>query len=323
MTGAVLSQPEAAGIHSLDHFALTVPDLDEAKRFFEAFGLDVKEEGGALVLHTFGSPHMWARLCEGPSKRLRYLSFAAYTEDLPHFEDRLNKLDIDRIDAPQDAPDNGGLWFRDLNGVPIQIKAGGKKTPDAKEGNGQLPSPAGCRNAPLRGTQPPVHPSRLSHILLLVPDVPAAVEFYANALGLRLSDKSGDVVAFTHARHGSDHHLIAFGKSSGTGLHHSSWDVPSIDHIGRGAAQMHLAGYEHGWGLGRHVLGSNYFYYARDPWGSYAEYSYDIDYIPKGVSWEPTSPPIDNSFYLWAPLPPEDFTHNYEDALSVAPAVHV
>jgi hypothetical protein len=75
---------------------------------------------------------------------------------------------------------------------------------------------------------------------------------------------------------------------------------------------MQDAGYERGWGVGRHVLGSNYFYYARDPWGSYAEYSFDIDYIPEGTEWEPTSPHEDNSFYLWGPTPPEDFTHNYE-----------
>ena len=33
-------------------------------------------------------------------------------------------------------------------------------------------------------------------------------------------------------------------------------------------------------GVGRHVLGSNYFYYVQDPWGSFAEYSYDIDFVP-------------------------------------------
>ena len=44
-------------------------------------------------------------------------------------------------------------------------------------------------------------------------------------------------------------------------------------------------GYTKGWGLGRHVLGSNYFHYVRDPWGSFSEYSCDIDYIPKDERW--------------------------------------
>lgn len=312
MTQEQLRGAEPAGVHSLDHFALTVPDLGEARQFFEAFGLEAKEEEGTLELYTFGSHHIWARLQNGPAKRLHYLSFAAYEEDLSHFEERLDKLGVERVAGPEGALDKGGIWFRDLNGIPIQIRAGSKKTPDAKQAIPPAQGAPAVRSAPLRGSLPPVRPSRLSHILLLVPDVPAAVAFYETTLGLRLSDKSGDVVAFTHAMHGSDHHLIAFAKSNGTGLHHSSWDVPTIDDVGRGAGQMQDAGYKRGWGVGRHVLGSNYFYYARDPWGSYAEYSFDIDYIPEGTAWEPTSPPEDNSFYLWGPNPPEDFTHNYE-----------
>ena len=42
-----------------------------------------------------------------------------------------------------------------------------------------------------------------------------------------------------------------------------------IDDIGIGAA-MADKGYHKGWGLGRHVLGSNYFHYVRDPWGASA-----------------------------------------------------
>jgi hypothetical protein len=49
--------------------------------------------------------------------------------------------------------------------------------------------------------------------------------------------------------------------------------------------QMLTAGYRGGWGLGRHVLSSDYFYYVRDPWGSYCEYSFDIDYVPEGFVW--------------------------------------
>ena len=105
------------------------------------------------------------------------------------------------------------------------------------------------------------------------------IRFSQEILGLRLSDHSGDLIAFLHGAHGSDHHLVAFAKSHAAGLHHSSWDVGSIDEVGRGSEQMRNAGHGRGWGVGRHVLGSNYFYYVRDPWGSYAEYSHNIDYV--------------------------------------------
>jgi len=76
--------------------------------------------------------------------------------------------------------------------------------------------------------------------------------------------------------------------------------------------QMASRGFEKGWGLGRHVLGSNYFHYVRDPWGGYAEYSADIDYIPVTMDWQGQSHPPENSFYLWGPTPPADFVTNYE-----------
>ena len=76
--------------------------------------------------------------------------------------------------------------------------------------------------------------------------------------------------------------------------------------------RMHDKGYSKGWGLGRHVLGSNYFHYVRDPWGSFAEYSCDIDYIPREDRWPAADHKPEDSFYLWGPDVPPEFTVNYE-----------
>ena len=148
--------------------------------------------------------------------------------------------------------------------------------------------------------------------MLFAPDLARTLPFYVDTLGLRISDTAGDV-AFLHGAHGSDHHLIAFCKSTGPGLHHCSWDVGSVQEVGLGAMHMARRGYDRGgWGLGRHVLGSNYFHYVRDPWDSYAEYSFDIDYIPKGYNWPTADFDPENGFYLWGPMPPQDFGFNYE-----------
>jgi len=79
-----------------------------------------------------------------------------------------------------------------------------------------------------------VHPLYLSHILLFTADVDQSMDFFCNGLGLRLSDRSGSSIAFPHSPHGSDHHLAALAKSTGPGLHHTSWCVPSIDAVGLG-----------------------------------------------------------------------------------------
>ena len=187
-----------------------------------------------------------------------------------------------------------------------------KSSPSEKAGQHNPSSPAGMQGSHARSKAPAVKPRRLAHILIFTADVPRAIDFYHRILGLRLSDRSGDGIAFMHGIHGSDHHMVAFAKSQGPGLHHLSWDVGSIHEVGLGAMQMADKGFHAGWGMGRHVLGSNYFHYVRDPWGSYAEYSSDIDYIPVDCEWPAADHPGHDAFYVWGPNPPADFAHNHE-----------
>ncbi|AJX00610.1 2,3-dihydroxybiphenyl dioxygenase domain protein [Burkholderia gladioli] len=77
---------------------------------------------------------------------------------------------------------------------------------------------------------------------------------------------------------------------------------------------MRNAGYLEGWGVGRHVLGSNYFYYVRDPWGSFAEYSFDIDYVPNDIDWPSANHAPEDSLYVWGPAVPDYFFTNFEQA---------
>jgi len=60
------------------------------------------------------------------------------------------------------------------------------------------------------------------------------------------------------------------------------------------------------------MLGSNYFHYVRDPWGSYCEYSAGMDYVPCGADWQATDSPPEDSMFLWGPTPPPDFVTNFE-----------
>ena len=65
------------------------------------------------------------------------------------------------------------------------------------------------------------------------------------------------------------------------------------------------------------MLGSNYFYYVQDPWGSWAEYSFDIDFVPADVDWPAADHPPEDSFYIWGPTVPDDFIINHEQPRSV------
>jgi catechol 2,3-dioxygenase-like lactoylglutathione lyase family enzyme len=302
----------AVGVHSLDQFVLTVPDLKAAEHFYANFGLDVRESGNALGLNTFGHPHRWGSVVEGPSKRLHHLAFGCYAQDLAKLRARLEQNGVELIDPPSGFESNG-LWFRNPDGILVEVKVAPKVSPDHKDSGPWMSAPEGVAGAPLRSKAWTVHPRRLSHVLCFTPDIDRAVAFYSDNLGLRLSDRS-EFVAFMHGIHGSDHHLLAFAKSDAPGFHHCSWDVSRIDDIGIGAAKMADRGYTKGWGLGRHVLGSNYFHYVRDPWGSFCEYSCDIDYIPKSQRWEAGSHAPEDSLSLWGPEPPDYFIANHEGA---------
>lgn len=306
------TQPgDVLAIHSIDEFVFSVPDLDEARRFYTSFGLDVRGAGAGLALHTHGHPHRWARVLAGPVKRLLWLSLGIHADDAERYAAHLEERGVRHIAAPPQA-DPEGLWIEGPDGLAIQLRVAAKSSPSQPAPREFPPASDHQGRAPNRSRTQPTRPLYLSHILLFSADVERATRFYEDVLGLRVSDRSGPVIAFMHTPHGSDHHLIALAKSGGLGLHHSSWCVASLDAIGIGTQQMVEAGYPQGWGIGRHVLGSNYFRYVRDPWGSYAEYSFDIDYVEAGRPWPAADHPAEDSLYVWGPALPEDFIVNHE-----------
>jgi len=317
MNRLATSAPRRTGVtavHSLHRFVFTVPDLDEAQRFYATFGLDVRRDGDRVDLYTYGQPHRWGSIHRSPGrKKLQYLSFAAYPEDFEPL-----RRHLERIAAPQAKPhplaDEEGFWLRDPDGTPVQVLVASRVSPAVPDAGEPRAVQPGIAAAPSRSAAGTVRPRRLSHVLLFATDVLRSARFYAETIGLRLSDHAADVVAFMHGAHASDHHMLAFAKSGGPGLHHSSWVVDDVDQVGLGMEQMSAQGYADGWGVGRHVIGSNYFRYVRDPWGSFAEYSAGIDFIPAEIEWKAADHPLADSFYVWGPPPPDYFVVNQEIA---------
>ena len=298
-------------VHSLDRFAIVVPDIAKAQHFFSGFGIGVEENANGLAIRAAASNTPSGFIFEGHSKKLHHLSFGIYEADAAAFAERVQQMGVSRLDPPAGLSSDG-LWFRDPEGNLIELRIAEKTSPDAKMPVSHVSSAPGSAGATRRSMAPKATPRRLSHVLLSARDVLAQARFYCEVLGLRLTDHSADIIAFLHAPHGSDHHVLAFAKSGGPGFHHSSWVVSSIDEIGLGAMQMAEAGFPAGWGLGRHVIGSNYFHYVRDPWGSWSEYTCDLDYVPKGMRWQAQDYPVEDAVYVWAPAMPEDFIVNHE-----------
>jgi len=63
----------------------------------------------------------------------------------------------------------------------------------------------------------------------------------------------------------------------------------------------------HVWGLGRHHVGSNFFWYLKDPAGNFSEYYSDMDCIVDDAVWEPGVWEGAKCLFNWGPPPPPSF----------------
>lgn len=298
-------------VQSLLSYALTVPDLAVGHKFYSTFGLLPSERDGVLTFRCEGRAQDQVFLVEGKKKRLNHLRFGSDEAGIAKIRARLKERGLPEIDAPHNAF-GGGLWTQDPDGHPVNVR-GEQSRPWRVLKDPFLVNTPGHykrqgRGAPKRHD---VKPHRLGHVLLHTPNLEAMTKFYCDVLGMRVTDRVPGIIAFLHLPGGGDHHVIALFDDQRPGFHHASFEVGSPDEIGLGAQKILGAGYKNGWGFGRHVLGSNFFHYLRDPWNSMAEYFCDIDQIPGDGSWKAEEHPPEDSLYLWGPEP-GDFGANFE-----------
>jgi catechol 2,3-dioxygenase-like lactoylglutathione lyase family enzyme len=297
-------------VRSFLHYALEVPDQAVGQRFYEDFGLvDGTGSSDAVRLRPQHLGRESVLLYGGARKRLHHLCYGAPGPDFARVRESLRRAGVREKDAPRGAPE-GGIWVRDPDGNAVNVRDEG-----APEVTGEAPltlngpvQREAARGYPERGLR--VAPRKLGHVLLFTPDMERLMRFYTEVLGMKLSDRSRGIIAFLRCN--TDHHTLALLSSHAPGFHHASFQVGSVDEIAMGAVRMAERGWQPGWGLGRHVIGSNFFYYLRDPWGSFSEYYFDLDYIPEGCAWEPRDFPPEDSLYVWGPPCPADFGENKE-----------
>jgi catechol 2,3-dioxygenase-like lactoylglutathione lyase family enzyme len=297
-------------IAALHHYALEVPDLAVAEGFLQDFGLETGDKDGSLVAQCPGRAQEQVRMVEAEAKRLHHVSFTLRPGTLDATREALERAGTAVIEPPPGAAESG-LWIRDPDGTAVQLldeePAPARSVPEVLSNVGATRHRIGI--AGWQQAAEDVLPRRLGHTLLFTAQPQRMTEFYTSVLGLRLSDQIHGLVTFLNAGPG-DHHIFGFISSSHSGFHHASFEVPSIDAIAVGADRMRAKGREAGWGLGRHTIGSNFFHYNPDPWGSWIEWFSDIDQVDDSwVAHEWDVPP-----HLWGAPPPETFLANAEPA---------
>ncbi len=139
------------------------------------------------------------------------------------------------------------------------------------------------------------------------PDPLGAAKFFLEGIGFRLSDQVAGLLTFM--RCSSDHHNLLVQPSPVPYLNHYAFEYDDIDAVGV-AARRYLDRHEdrHVVGLGRHVVGSNVFWYLNDPCGTMVEFFSDMDDIPDDDAWQPRTDWELGHFSSWGPKePPHHF----------------
>jgi catechol 2,3-dioxygenase len=306
-------------------YTLKIPNLGEGVRFYTDAGLVATVEGNVARLRCPGQDRDSVLLIGGaPTKRLHHISLRANgLEDIARAVPAHGGIVV----TAQEGLADTGLWVKDPHGMLLHLRDA-PADPELPAGQAFEINAPGCI---VRKGMPAMLPSRrsgavtplrLGHVLAFSPDVPASVQFATEALGMGLADHSEDVIAFCCARRNSDHHVLAFAKAPAVGFHHGSFQVNDPDEVGRGGRALVAKTGRGDWGFGRHTIGSNFFHYIQDPWGSWFEYYSDMDHIEDYSMWQPTNYALEDSLANWAPKVPDDFVHNYEaeDATPLARA---
>jgi catechol 2,3-dioxygenase-like lactoylglutathione lyase family enzyme len=123
-------------------------------------------------------------------------------------------------------------------------------------------------------------PQYLSHVVFKVPDLEAAVPFYTDRLGFKVTDSYPGQGYFLRAGASSDHHnLFLLKVGDEVGFHHAAFELGSIHELFGGGLNMGARGWDTHLGPGRHPISSCYFWYFKNPCGGAAEYDWDSDHI--------------------------------------------
>lgn len=292
-------------LHRLSSFTFEVPDVAAVLSFYAEFGLADNHDGSMST--TDGGRQLYVRA--GARRRIAAISVGADDSD-----------DISRIDARLRS--EGFATSRSGDKVTsVEPITGTQVTVAVEPRVTQPPRPPSRYNSPgaderINSRAPGVtdddrvRPRRLGHVVLGTTDAEQTQRFFVDAIGFRVSDRAG-VGAFL--RCSTDHHNLLVMGAPVVFPHHTSWQVDDIDQVGRGAMDL-LEGHpeRHVWGLGRHFAGSNFFWYLKDPAGTFCEYYSDMDCIVDDAAWRPEAVEGARGLFRWGPPPPPSFL-NPED----------
>ncbi|MFD7446632.1 VOC family protein [Streptomyces sp. NPDC059909] len=302
-------------LHRLSSITIGVPDVAEVAAYYADFGLEqvapsrfATQDGGEQL-----------RLEYAPSRRL--LGVEIGVDDADDLDKVASSLEKFGVQAERSADALSAV--EPVTGVRATLRVAQHliqpSTPATPyNGPGRVDRPNG--RAPGIQREYRVRPRKLGHIVIGSTDEEATRGFFTDGLGFKVTDQVPGLAAFL--RCSNDHHNVLVQSAPVSFLHHSAWEVDDIDEVGRGAmAMLEDHPERHVWGLGRHHIGSNFFWYLRDPAGNFSEYYSDLDEIIDDQLWKPETVHGARGLFNWGPPLPPSFLHP-EDLAALMTGTH-
>jgi catechol-2,3-dioxygenase len=276
-------------IRRIDHVGLRVADLTEAAaRWAIQFGLTEHAGGAAGALLA----------CDYEPYSIELVESKMPGHDHTGFELRKGcsleqaAAHLERYRTPFEER-GGSLHLLDADGNGIELMP-------FRPSELQWP-PVGRSTASLLG----FHPRKLGHVNCLTGRIEAQTSFYADVLGMRVTDRLGGDGVWFHVN--ADHHVMAFVNKGYAHFHHLAFDMVdwgmlrvAFDHPGQHGRWL-------SWGPVRHNLGQNLCGYVRIPEEEcFVELYCDMEQLEP--DHEPRDFPDDpHASNVWGILPPRSY----------------
>jgi catechol 2,3-dioxygenase-like lactoylglutathione lyase family enzyme len=275
-------------VTDLAYGRLRAPDLDEMEEFLTHFGMARAERTPTALYMRGTDPAHHIHVTEkGDPGFVGFAYYAASQDDLKRVAKAPGASGVESIDEP-----GGGKRVRvkEPNGYQIEVVYGIKQLPriPVKSQPLNLGHDALKRAGVLmRIHRGPSRVKRIGHGVMAAPDVRKTVDWFRETLGFIGSDdvyagaQDNIIGSFNRCDRGQeyvDHHVFFCIRNERAGLNHLSFEVADLDDVFTGHEYLKRLGkYEHMWGLGRHLLGSQVYDYWADPWGRVHEHWSDTD----------------------------------------------
>lgn len=277
----------AAGRQYLLDYGLKEVDASAAGGTYEAL------DGTAVTLRHASDPGLPAS--NAPSPNLRETVYGV--ADAATLRALADNLSADR-QVRSDA--EGTLHTVDDGGYAIAFRVTRRRAIVAPHIGINVPgqAPGRAPNVCAADKAEPILPRSLSHVVYFVPDVKKAEAFYQDRLGFRVTDRFIGLGPFMRPAGTLEHHTLFMIQSFNdhmVGMNHFTFHLGSAHEVLHSGWRFAQKGYKSFWGPGRHIMGSNYFWYFNSPFGGTMEFDADMDLHDD--SWSPRAMPpgADNS----------------------------